>query len=130
MHRAFELLPIQNVKCCIQGDQIGRLFALGSFFENYKSSPNFLGKRYALILTKKIGWATFWPIFYANSSGPPGCIKYNIAIRGFEPHSVFLLSHLLSFRAFYLSCDWMYIHIRNCTQRRFLSCQSVRQSII
>jgi hypothetical protein len=26
---------------------------------------------YALILTKKIGWATFWAIFSANSSGHP-----------------------------------------------------------
>jgi hypothetical protein len=37
-------------------------------FKNYRSSPNFglpcfiYGKNFALILTKKMGWAAFWAI--------------------------------------------------------------------
>jgi hypothetical protein len=32
----------------------------------------FHGKSYALLLTQT-GWATFWAIFFQNSSGHPAC---------------------------------------------------------
>jgi hypothetical protein len=49
------------------------LFTLGSFSENYKSSPQFLDYFFhdygcALILAK-MDWAAFWAIFFTNSSG-------------------------------------------------------------
>jgi hypothetical protein len=58
-----------------QGDQFGRIF-VDTFFETYKSRQKFLGtffpsKSHALILTK-MGWATFWVIFFINSFGHPG----------------------------------------------------------
>jgi hypothetical protein len=49
---------------------------LWTVLENCRSSTHFWttlfhGKRYTLIWTK-MGWATFWAIFFANSSGHPG----------------------------------------------------------
>jgi hypothetical protein len=46
---------------------IGLLFTLGSFFENYIISPNYVplfphDKSYLLNLREKWVWATFWAI--------------------------------------------------------------------
>jgi hypothetical protein len=46
-----------------------RLFNLGSYLKITKVF-HFLGLVYEFILTK-IGWATFWVIFFADSSGHP-----------------------------------------------------------
>jgi hypothetical protein len=64
----------------IHGDQIGQILPFGHEFtldnlgtENYKSCTDFFStffhvKSSVLILTKT-GWATFWSIYFANSSG-------------------------------------------------------------
>jgi hypothetical protein len=64
-----------------QGDQIGRIFAywatvhFSKMFINYRRSQHswtiILSKNYEVILTKKVDWATFWAIFFTNSSGRP-----------------------------------------------------------
>jgi hypothetical protein len=57
---------------------IGELFSLCTFLENYRSSLNvwvllFYGNSYLCIdFDKKWAWATFWAIFFTNSSGHPG----------------------------------------------------------
>jgi hypothetical protein len=51
------------------GDQIGRVL-FGQFFEKMqKSTTFFYGKSYTLTLTK-MGWATFWAIFYNRIWSP------------------------------------------------------------
>jgi hypothetical protein len=64
-----------------QGDQIGRIFAYGAIFffghflKNYRSRQNFglhfRAKSNAKKKNRKNRWATFWVIFFTNSSGRP-----------------------------------------------------------
>jgi hypothetical protein len=64
--------PVGEVENGPQGDKIGRLFSLGSFFENLQRKPNFgplfstVENRYVLILPKNIGGATFWASAYSS----------------------------------------------------------------
>jgi hypothetical protein len=63
-----------------QGDQIGRLFTVGSFFwkmtelcSSHSWATLFLGKSYVLILSK-IGLGYFLGDYFTNSSGRPDSI--------------------------------------------------------
>jgi hypothetical protein len=51
----------------------GRLFTLGSFFENYKIWKFFFPPSKLCINLYKMGWETFWAIFL-NISGQPACM--------------------------------------------------------
>jgi hypothetical protein len=63
-----------------QGDQIGRIpqweiVYFGRFYKDQTSSPKYFGTfplsvDYVLTFTKS-GWATFWTVFFTNSSGHP-----------------------------------------------------------
>jgi hypothetical protein len=71
------LLLILEVMFQAQSDQIGRilwLFTIGSYFKLDKW-PHF-GQLYSTIKFmhkswQEMGWATFWAIFFPNSSGHP-----------------------------------------------------------
>jgi hypothetical protein len=48
----------------------------GQFYENYRSSQSIFATFFhdvscSQMLTKKLRWATFWAIFFTNSSGHP-----------------------------------------------------------
>jgi hypothetical protein len=69
-----------------------RLFALGSFFENYRSSPHscatfFLSIDYVLILTKMC-WAEFWAIFFHKLVWSP-CLRPQNVLRAVGCQSIF-----------------------------------------
>jgi hypothetical protein len=97
--RCFYFLPWKRTRD--QGDQIGRIFAywaivyFGQFIENYGSSPDFCAPfshgNCAKLNLEKLVLATFWAIFFTNSSGHPARgasfvaeIKFNCDRRTFD----------------------------------------------
>jgi hypothetical protein len=52
--------------------RLGDFGNFGQLFENYKSSPNFSRGVVCELIFAKMGWASFWAIFFTNTSDHSG----------------------------------------------------------